>query len=228
MARRFTMDVLTLGWLAISVSTVWGCSTGTDNEPMNNGSNNNGSTGSNGSDSGSGGGSGASTGSSSSGSSSGAPSSGSSTGSGSGMAMTGSSGATGAASGEIAEASTPEEASTPGEAAAPTVSFATVYSMVIMNNCGNACHMGASPTGGLNMSSETAAYTNLTTMTSIETGCSEKLVEPNSAMTSLLYQKLMNMQPTPSCGAQMPKGKSPLSSANITLIENWINTGANP
>jgi hypothetical protein len=227
MDRRFTMDVLTFGWLAISVAAVGGCSTGTNNEPMINGSNS--GSGSTGSDNG--GGSGASTGSSSSGSSTGTPSSGSSTGSGSGMAMTGSSGmsATGAAGGAAEEASTPQEASTPPEeAAAPTVSFATVWSTVIQSNCSTACHTAATKTGGLDMSSQTAAYTNLTSMTSIEAGCNEKLVVKGSAMTSLLCQKVLGMQPMPSCGVQMPKGGTPLSSADTTLIVDWINGGANP
>jgi hypothetical protein len=229
MARRLTMDVLTFGWLAISVAAVGGCSTGTNNEPMGNGSNS-GSSGSNGSDSGSGGGSGASTGSSSSGSSSGTPSSGSSTGSGSGTAMTGSSSgmsATGAAtSGEAAEASPPEEASTPPEEAGPPpVSFATVYSMVI-GSCFGDCHNAANKAGGLDMSSESAAYMNLTTLTSVETGCTEQLVVTNSATTSLLYQKVMGTEPMPSCGVKMPKGGTALSSAKIMMIENWINSGA--
>jgi hypothetical protein len=99
---------------------------------------------------------------------------------------------------------------------------------IIMNNCGNACHTGASPTGGLNMSSETAAFMNLTTKTSTETGCTEAFVVPNSATTSLLCQKVLGMNIPASCGVQMPRGKTPLSMADQQMFVSWINGGANP
>ena len=82
------------------------------------------------------------------------------------------------------------------------------------------------------MSSETTAYTNLTTGSSNasdEPGCSEKYVVSLNAAGSLLYQKVAGGGALPTaCGAQMPKGGPTLSSTDVVLIEDWINGGAGP
>jgi hypothetical protein len=108
------------------------------------------------------------------------------------------------------------------------VSFATVYSMVINNTC-TGCHSAALMRGGLNMSTEAAAFTNLTTGTSTEAGCGEHYVTAGTATTSLLYQKLMGgASLIAACGMRMPFGEAMLSATDITLVEDWINDGAKP
>jgi hypothetical protein len=90
------------------------------------------------------------------------------------------------------------------------------------------CHGATNPTGSLDLSSETTAYTNLTTESSAETGCTEKYVVSGNASTSLLYQKVTGTSLPTKCGVKMPKGETALSAANITIIENWIKDGAAP
>jgi hypothetical protein len=77
------------------------------------------------------------------------------------------------------------------------------------------------------MGTQAAAYTNLTTTMSAESGCGEKYVVPCDATSSLLYQKVAGGTAIPaSCGARMPFGGPYLSTAQITMIQNWINDGA--
>jgi hypothetical protein len=95
---------------------------------------------------------------------------------------------------------------------------------IISANC-TAHHSGATPSGGLDMSTEAKAFTNLTTGTSTEAGCTEKYVGA-TATASLLYQKVSGTGIPAACGAQMPKGMTALSAADVTIIENWINGGA--
>jgi hypothetical protein len=82
------------------------------------------------------------------------------------------------------------------------------------------------------MSSEATAYKNLTTGSSsatYEPGCNEKFVVSGNAASSLLYQKVAGGTALPAkCGAQMPKGGTPLSAADVTLIQDWIARGAAP
>lgn len=117
------------------------------------------------------------------------------------------------------------------EAGGAAISFATVYSTIISTKCVS-CH-GATPKGGLSLTPEMTAYTNLTTETSsatVEVGCNEKYVTTGDAMTSLLYQKVAGGALLPAaCGVQMPKNGPPyLTAAQQTMIEDWINGGAMP
>jgi len=48
-------------------------------------------------------------------------------------------------------------------------------------------------------------------------------VNPNDANTSLLYLKVNGTQ---NCGSRMPLSGQPLSSQEITAIQQWINMGA--
>jgi hypothetical protein len=50
-----------------------------------------------------------------------------------------------------------------------------------------------------------------------------KRVVAGSSATSLLYLKVAG---NPPCGSRMPRGRTPLSAANIALIKNWIDQGA--
>jgi hypothetical protein len=120
-------------------------------------------------------------------------------------------------------------ASGDGGACAPSTtgapSFATIYTSIISTNC-TTHHSGSNASGGLDMSSQTKAFTNLTTGTSSESGCSEHYVVPCNATSSLLYQKVSGMSIPSACGARMPEGGPYLSSTNITAIQDWINQGA--
>jgi hypothetical protein len=63
-----------------------------------------------------------------------------------------------------------------------------------------------------------------------EVGCNESYVTKGDAMTSLLYQKVAGGALLPAaCGSQMPKNGPPyLTTAQQTMIEDWINDGAMP
>jgi hypothetical protein len=111
---------------------------------------------------------------------------------------------------------------------ADSKSFASVYSTVIMPNCG--CHTTAGgegiTSGKLDMTSESTAYTNLVNVAGMGSACNGMgtRVVPNSASTSILYEKV-NPSST-RCGSQMPLGGSSLSASDVSLIEAWINSGA--
>ena len=111
------------------------------------------------------------------------------------------------------------------------ISFKTVYSTVIQGSC-TSHHSGTNPSGGLDMSTEAKAFTNLTTGTSsatAEVGCNEHYVVSANAAKSLLYEKVVGPPTLPTaCGVQMPKGEAALSSTDVALIEDWINDGAAP
>ena len=102
-----------------------------------------------------------------------------------------------------------------------------MYPNVIQGNC-TSCHAGGNPSGGLNLSSESTAYTNLTTGMSTENGCTESFVVANNTGSSLLYQKVTGNSIPGACGERMPAGGSPLSQQNITIIQDWIQGGAAP
>jgi hypothetical protein len=87
----------------------------------------------------------------------------------------------------------------------------------------------------LNLSTSSNAYTNLVGVPAAGTACGDKTpaytrVIKNNAAQSLLYLKL-NAKTTGKaapCGNAMPETGAALSAADITMIENWINEGANP
>jgi hypothetical protein len=108
-----------------------------------------------------------------------------------------------------------------------SMSFATVYSTVMQGTC-TGHHAGADPSGGLDMSTEMKAFTNLTGGTSAESGCGEHYVVPCNATGSLLYQKVSGTGIGASCGQRMPLGGPYLDATMITMIQSWINQGAAP
>jgi hypothetical protein len=107
------------------------------------------------------------------------------------------------------------------------MSFATVYANIINGTC-TGHHAGATPSGGLDMSTEMKAFTNLTGGTSAESGCGEHYVVPCDATSSLLYQKVSGTGIGAHCGSRMPFGGPYLSDDMITVIQSWINEGAAP
>jgi hypothetical protein len=109
-----------------------------------------------------------------------------------------------------------------------SATFAEVYSTVISPNC--SCHTSAGgegiTSGKLDMTSESTAFTNLVNVPAAGASCSGSgtRVVPDSAATSILFEKV-NPSST-RCGSQMPLGGGSLSTSDVTLIENWINSGA--
>jgi hypothetical protein len=229
------------------VVAVTGCSTGSANPPQAEGSGDvTGGTGA-----GSGTESGATTASGSSGSatasgssgtttasgSSGATASGATSGTGSGSSGTAASGSTSGASGSSSGAASGAASGSASGASgsAATLSFADVYANDIGCIC-VPCH--APPTGGgyvngkLDLSSSTAAYTNLVGVAAAGGACGTKnltRVVAGNAATSLLYNKVnakLAGQPAAPCGAGMPDNATSLTSDQVTEIKNWINGGA--
>jgi hypothetical protein len=100
---------------------------------------------------------------------------------------------------------------------------------IISASCSAKCHTATTLSGGLNMSTEAEAFTNLTMGTSTEAGCGEMYVVANNASKSLFYQKVVGGATLPTtCGVKMPKTGTALTAAQQTTIEDWINGGANP
>jgi hypothetical protein len=96
--------------------------------------------------------------------------------------------------------------------------------MVLSPNC-TSHHAGNTPSGGLDMSTQAKAWTNLVGASATTvTGCTGERVMANNAAMSVLYQVVS--EATPCGGSQMPKGGTPLSAADQTMIEDWINGGA--
>jgi hypothetical protein len=91
-------------------------------------------------------------------------------------------------------------------------------------------HAGANPSGGLDLSSASAAFHNLTSGSSTETGCNEQYVVSGDPNSSLLYQKVVGGASLQSaCGAQMPAGgAAPLGATDVMTIQSWIQGGAAP
>jgi hypothetical protein len=106
-------------------------------------------------------------------------------------------------------------------ASAPT--FGDVYTL--FGTCASRCHVGTRPAQGLDLSSQSTAYTNLVNVASSEC-TNRKRVAPGSPTTSYLVDKLAG---TNLCsGQRMPRGGPFLSSAQIDQVRSWITGGAGP
>jgi hypothetical protein len=115
------------------------------------------------------------------------------------------------------------------ETAAKGVSFTQVYTDIISPICVT-CHnpkgIGVGM-GHLDMSSQSSAFSNLVGVSAMGTGCGGMgtRVVAGSADTSILFEKVDPGQPAP-CGAKMPLGLAPLTTAQADEIQSWINAGA--
>lgn len=110
-----------------------------------------------------------------------------------------------------------------GTTCLPTApSFASVYAVIVSNGC-TSCHSTAPQAAGLDLSTEEAAYIELTT----STGCGLPLVSAEDAAGSYLIAKLTGVG---LCSGQtMPPAPSPLlSEVHLQLITDWIDAGAEP
>ena len=110
-----------------------------------------------------------------------------------------------------------------------TPTFTEIYTTIFATNGCTTHHAGATPSGGLDMSTQAKAYADLVGVAAVtpkgETpACSGDRVVAGNAATSLLYEKVSETKPP--CGVQMPKGGPYLSTAEQNMIKDWINSGA--
>ncbi|MCB9742102.1 MAG: lamin tail domain-containing protein [Alphaproteobacteria bacterium] len=91
---------------------------------------------------------------------------------------------------------------------------------IIDGNC-SGCHTGGGSSGGLALDELWEATVNVGSSTSLD------YVEPGDAASSYLYHKLAGTQSSVGgSGSQMPRGGPYLSSADLTMVEEWIDAGA--
>jgi hypothetical protein len=98
-----------------------------------------------------------------------------------------------------------------------TISFSSQIQPIFNSQC-TSCH-GSS--GGLTITAG-VSYNNLVNIDAQSSCTSLKRVLPNNANNSVLYRKVSGT----TCGNRMPGGV-PLNAGDITLIQDWINQGAN-
>jgi len=89
-------------------------------------------------------------------------------------------------------------------------------------SCSPGCHSGSSPAQGLNLESG-KSWQSLVNVFSTEVG-SLKRVWPGRSDRSYLVDKVEGSSII--LGVRMPSGQLPLPPAEIQLIEDWINDGA--
>ncbi len=108
----------------------------------------------------------------------------------------------------------------------PATSFATDIQPILNMSCNfSNCH-GSSMQEGLDLRAA-AAYGELVNQLSSQFP-SLLRVAPGNPDNSYFYRKLLPCSP-PNCGgSRMPRGLPPLSTAQLDLIRNWIQRGAQP
>jgi hypothetical protein len=129
--------------------------------------------------------------------------------------------------------------------------FTNIYTEILQPSCGTSstlttgCHQAAASVplsaltvSELDMSTQAIAFSGLVNIPAMGTDCSLGVdggpvpirVVPGKAAESLLFQKVDEAKPP--CGMQMPRPippamtAKPLTSAQVMLIEDWINAGA--
>lgn len=100
-------------------------------------------------------------------------------------------------------------------------SFANDVQPIFTGNCAVALCHNSTAQQGLNLTAG-VAYDNIVSVNSTEVP-SLMIVHPSDASNSYLVHKIEGTQ---SVGERMPRGRTPLSSDDITTIKNWINQGA--
>ena len=113
-----------------------------------------------------------------------------------------------------------------GDATGAPATFTAVYTDVLGPTC-STCHRPGGIGSFQDFSAQAAAYGALVGVKASGPSCGstgETRVVPGDASGSLLFQKIS--EASPPCGAMMPLGGPPLQSAQVTLIEDWINAGA--
>lgn len=113
-----------------------------------------------------------------------------------------------------------------GDAAAAPATLTEIYVTILQPTC-SVCHKPRGIGDFQDLSSQSSAYKALVGVKASGPSCGssgETRVVAGNASQSLLFQKVSEANPP--CGSQMPFGGPPLSSAQMTLIEEWINAGA--
>jgi hypothetical protein len=103
--------------------------------------------------------------------------------------------------------------------------FAADVQPIFTNNCAfSGCHAGTNPAQGMNLS-DGQAYANIVNVQSNESGLLR--VKPGEPDSSYLVHKIQGTQGSVGgSGDQMPRGRTPLTQAQINLIREWITNGA--
>lgn len=109
---------------------------------------------------------------------------------------------------------------------ASMVSFKTDVQPILDGAC-TGCHGAMSPAAMLDLSSAAASYAALVSKASVQCPTDPRVV-PSSPDKSYLMWKIKGAAPMGGCykGVQMPKGGSPLSSAQMATVNDWIAAGA--
>ena len=108
-----------------------------------------------------------------------------------------------------------------GGGGADMTAFTALYTTVIKPKCGPGCHITGN-NGMLMMPNAMAAFTNLVNKPSGCTGIMRVTPgDPTKSVLSLIIKPggVMGCTARPN---QMPKGKAPLTAAEITMIDAWI------
>jgi hypothetical protein len=108
-----------------------------------------------------------------------------------------------------------------GGGGADMAAFMTLYDGLIKPKCGPACHITGT-SGGLGMQTAAMAFTNLVNKASGCTGIMRVTPgDPTKSVLSLIVKGkgVMGCTARPN---QMPKGKTPLTAAEIQMIDDWI------
>jgi hypothetical protein len=124
--------------------------------------------------------------------------------------------------------SSSEAASAPGgtDSGGTQATFTEVYTTILQSTC-SPCHHPGGEGSFQDFSSQSSAYAAIVDVKASGPSCGSSgdiRVVPGNASQSLLFEKVS--EATPPCGSQMPLGGPFLSSAQVTLIEDWINAGA--
>jgi hypothetical protein len=104
------------------------------------------------------------------------------------------------------------------------VPFTDIQAILVMN-CYTGCHDSTNMRGGFRVSNSTPAttYMNLLGMGM----CMMPRVVPDKPDDSLIIKKIDRTKyPMPPCGEPMPRGRDPLSAADIAKVRDWIAGGA--
>jgi hypothetical protein len=123
-------------------------------------------------------------------------------------------------------AASESEESDDAAASQQTATFTEVYTTILHPSC-SSCHAPGGDGSFEDFSSQSSAYAALVGVKASGPSCAssgETRVVPGDPSQSLLFQKLSESNPP--CGSPMPLGGTPLPSAQLTLIEEWINAGA--
>ncbi|MCB9763490.1 MAG: hypothetical protein H6739_27230 [Alphaproteobacteria bacterium] len=104
-----------------------------------------------------------------------------------------------------------------------TYTFDDDVQPILDSNC-ISCHGGSNPIRGLAL--DVGAYNNIVNVASGQLP-SMDFIEPGDSFNSYLYHKILGTQSiVGGSGLQMPRNQTPLTSAELTLIETWISEGA--